>query len=164
MVWDCRSGDEVLNVKHRAAVAADQTMRHAIGNVSFAPDGSEVATVGTTDFAVIRWDLETGQRLSEISLDQGNLGTIVRYSPDSKSLLIGGEQEAMIFDLVLEHHQTLDVPQVVTAGWVSGNELLISNANGTLGIYDTQAQRFTRLFAKQNYAPMATRFIPLGKH
>lgn len=55
--------------------------------VAWSPNDQRLATVGSEDKVLRIWDTDTGQLISEVSLDAPNLG-VIRWRPDGNMILI----------------------------------------------------------------------------
>jgi hypothetical protein len=94
-VWDTQTGKEVKRLDdHEGAVTA----------VAFSPNGRSLAAAGSRflDF----WEVGTWRRLGDMHRDnQLPLTWNLTYSPDGKSLFLGGSKELQRYDLTPEQQR-----------------------------------------------------------
>jgi hypothetical protein len=85
-IWDMATGTE-----RRA-----WQVEHQPSSIAFSPDGRHLASARHTSSI---WDIESGEELAVIYRQVSTSGDRIRYSPDGKSLVIGGHQGVQFWDV-----------------------------------------------------------------
>ena len=78
-VWEARTGQELLNLKHT----------HGVHSVAWSPDGQRLAS--SHDQTVKVWEARTGKELLKLKGDTGRV-TSVAWSPDGQRLARPGQR------------------------------------------------------------------------
>ena len=75
-----------------------QAHQGTVWSVAFSPDGTQFATVGSTDRTIRLWEVATQRQHRELKID-GDTGALwhVAYSPDGKSLAGAGNNDEIQF-------------------------------------------------------------------
>jgi WD40 repeat protein len=101
--------------------------------VAFSPDGAFIASIADIrDPLVVIWDIETGESLHKLALDEGHLPFSIAFSPDSSTLAIGRIPGAVeLWDVVTgERLNTLTglSLEVASIAWSPDGEIIAASA------------------------------------
>jgi WD40 repeat protein/tRNA A-37 threonylcarbamoyl transferase component Bud32 len=125
-VWDVKTGNELFRLVGHTDWVID---------VLFSADGQRLVTgSGSADGSVRLWQADTGMELKRLQ------GTVVRLSPDGKTLASGTEREVILWNTdTWERRQTLPTPGVWLAFEPDGQVLLTASRNA-----DGDIHKFSR--------------------
>jgi WD40 repeat protein len=158
-LWDVATGQERTGLDN---------LQQGVGALAISPDGRELITAlkhrgyGPN---VRRWRTESGKELEP--LDHLEPATALAYSPDGKTLAVGGNGTIRRFDVALR--KEIDPPDGhrenrAWAVWSpDGRTIATSGADWTIRFWD--AARGRQLFAspRQDSEVMSVAFTPNGK-
>ena len=108
-LWDLATGEAEFVFEHVGA--------NTISDISFSPDGTTLASCaagrwGVSSTFVNFWDVETGEKKSEIELP--DFPTCSTYSPDGTTLAIGtaGFREKPVYLLLWDIHKNAEITKL----------------------------------------------------
>ena len=131
-LWDVSTGDLVMSL---GGVHGHRSM---IGNMSFNPDGRQLATAGW-DGVVKLWDLSTGKLITDLRGHDGSVKSVA-FSPDGTRLATGGYDEtAKVWDATT-HSVLLSLPHTNDVGCLTfspdGQHLVCGTWDGNVTVWD----------------------------
>jgi WD40 repeat protein/DNA-binding SARP family transcriptional activator len=158
---------EAVEALHRAVAASRvvRTIRTATGAVSFSPDGSQLATIGSS--RVIVWDAATGRRSRTLSGVRVPLEDVT-FSPDGSRLAAGaGNGQAIVWDprngrrLVVLPSAVHGVGAATLRFSPDGTMLAADNEIGDIWIWNVGSRRVLRTI-RTSYSPCGIAWSPDG--
>ncbi|MCU0343591.1 MAG: Ig-like domain-containing protein [Ignavibacterium sp.] len=112
-------------------------------SIAMSPDNKYVAAVGDYFTATI-WDINTGQVYKYLNFN-GSYIRFIKFSQDSKSIILGKDTEVRIYNMTDWTYRTLIDPASITFGIAidkGEKNVVLVNDNSDLSVYDYQTGVF----------------------
>ncbi len=162
-IWDLPGETKQCQFNHHPNSFTDSEPTYSVRSISFSPDGNRIATTGSVDGKVLVWDTATGRQLSEISHDSDSMGYSTAFSPDGQKLLCASATNSFVLDLNTDKQKSLGIARIKNAEWISGQQIVVLNANGLLGIFDVSEELAGTILSDQNHQAHRMAISPDGR-
>ena len=141
ILWDIATGKQLRFFSLQSPSFLGEELSPVFRGVAISPDGKFVVG-GTIGGAVEIWDIENGGLVRHF--DAGNLISGIRFSPDAKQIIFGGQSAVQIWDVdraQLVHSLSGHASRIQDVLFSpDGNHAFSASDDGTIRIWDIVSQ------------------------